>query len=139
MDLDDLTLGESMDLLELLNLMTLTKEFNVVEGYTDGNIRKGPGSKFPSSDYLKNLEKCFAMRMETLAESLMISIGYHIEMFVQLEEVRLLSATMILRLFLLLYTSNGGLNKLKRHQVNYLFGPGVHGGTWWGRHEVSFA
>ena len=100
MDLDDLALEQLLDLLGLLDLMNLTEEFKQVERYTEANINIPPSinNRFSKSEMLKNLDKCFAMRMENLGETLLTCIGCYIAGFCQLEEVGLLSETMIIRL-----------------------------------------
>ena len=95
MDVDELALGQLLDLMELLNMMNLTEEFNLVESYSLGKIEN---CELPFSDCLKNLEKCSKMRMETLGEKLITHLGkYHLYWFQQ-EEIGVLSETMMMRL-----------------------------------------
>ena len=102
MDVDDLALGQLLDLLSLLDLMNLTEEFNQIEKYAVDSLVITPfninNRKFPDLECLTNLEKCFAMRMETIGEALVKRIGNYIGRFCQLEEVGLLSETMIIKL-----------------------------------------
>ena len=73
MDVSELDLGQLLDLLELLNLMNFTEDFKQVESYAVNRINM---RKFQFSECLINLDKCFAMRMDTLGDTLISHLSY---------------------------------------------------------------
>ena len=95
MDVEEMALGQLLDLMELLNMMNLSQELLRVKDHTRNKIY---GGKFLYSECLKNLDKCSEMGMEDVGETLMAHLRINMRSLCQLEEVCVLSEIMIMKL-----------------------------------------
>ena len=95
MDCEDMTLKPLLDLMELLNIMNLPKEFSAVEDFTIDRIKSG---YFPYSDCLKYSDDCSKMRLHTVLEHLLSYLGDNFSNFSQMEDVGVMSQFMIVML-----------------------------------------
>ena len=95
LDIGDLSLGQLLDLMKLLNLMKLSEKFQKVESFTVNKIKDG---EFIYSDCLKNLDKCSKLGLEAIGEKLLTYLANNMSYLCELEEVCILSETMIIKL-----------------------------------------